>query len=314
LLHAAAHTGHLASVDLLLRRGLDVNTREKGDETYAMHWAAAAGHLDVVRRLADAGGDVVGHGDDHELEVIGWASCWDGCDDDAHRAIVELLVRRGARHHIFSAVAMNLTAEVRRIADADPTALGRRMSRNESHQLPLHFAVRMNRSEMVTLLLELGADPEAPDGSGVPAVAYAAAPNVDRPVIQALARRGTMDAFCALALGDEATAARLVAEAGGMIEPGALHLLAKRGDVQAVQWLIERGADPNARWSHWGAQVTPLHLAVMGGHSDVARVLLEAGANAAIRDSMHNGDARDWAEFFQRPAIVQMLAEYGARS
>ena len=83
LLHAAAHAGYLAAVDLLLRRGLDVNTREKGDNTYAMHWAAAAGHLDVVRRLADAGGDVVGHGDDHELEVIGWATCWQECDDDA---------------------------------------------------------------------------------------------------------------------------------------------------------------------------------------------------------------------------------------
>ena len=110
-------------VDLLLQRGLDVNTREKGDNTYAMHWAAAAGHLDVVRRLADAGGDVVGQGDDHELEVIGWATCWDGCDDDAHRAIADFLVSRGARHHIFSAIAMNLADEVRRIVAADPSAL-----------------------------------------------------------------------------------------------------------------------------------------------------------------------------------------------
>jgi hypothetical protein len=54
LLHHAASNGHLAAVDLLLRRGLDVNTREKGDNTYAMHWAAAAGHLEVVRRLAAA--------------------------------------------------------------------------------------------------------------------------------------------------------------------------------------------------------------------------------------------------------------------
>jgi ankyrin repeat protein len=53
LLHHAASTGHLAAVDLLLRRGLDVNTREKGDNSYAMHWSAAAGQLDVVRRLAD---------------------------------------------------------------------------------------------------------------------------------------------------------------------------------------------------------------------------------------------------------------------
>src|SRR6185503_16428472 len=96
LLHLAASAGHLEVVDLLLRRGLDVNTREKGDNSYAMHWAAAAGHLEVVRRLADAGGDVVGHGDDHALDVIGWASCWDGCDDSFHRAVVDLLLSRGA--------------------------------------------------------------------------------------------------------------------------------------------------------------------------------------------------------------------------
>src|SRR5690349_25081233 len=94
LLHAAAQNGRLEVVDLLLARGLDVNTREKGDNTYAMHWAAAAGHLDVVRRLADAGGDVVGHGDDHELEVIGWATGWEGCDDAAHRAIADFLLDR----------------------------------------------------------------------------------------------------------------------------------------------------------------------------------------------------------------------------
>src|SRR5688572_27310828 len=69
LLHTAAHSGQLAIVDELLQRGLDVNTRENGDNTYAMHWAAAAGRLDIVGRLADAGGDVVGHSDDHELEV-----------------------------------------------------------------------------------------------------------------------------------------------------------------------------------------------------------------------------------------------------
>lgn len=67
LLHHAARHGQLAVVNLLLERGLDPNTLEKGDDTSAMHWAAAAGHPDVVRRLADAGCDVIGHGDDHEL-------------------------------------------------------------------------------------------------------------------------------------------------------------------------------------------------------------------------------------------------------
>ena len=174
LLHLAAFAGHLPAVDLLLARGLDVNVREKGDNTYPMHWAAAAAHLDVVRRLANAGGDVVGHGDDHELEVIGWATAWDGGDDDAHRAVAEFLVSRGARHHIFSAIAVNSAQEVRRIVAADPASLDKRMSRNENHQRPLHFAARMNRPEMVALLLELGADPTATDGSGATPLHFAA--------------------------------------------------------------------------------------------------------------------------------------------
>lgn len=304
LLHLAAFAGHLASVDLLLRRGLDVNAREKGDNTYAMHWAAAAGHLEVVRRLADAGGDVVGHGDDHAMEVIGWASCWDGCDDAAHRAIVDFLLSRGARHHIFSAVAMSLADEVRRIVAGDPSALARTLSRNEDYQLPLHFAVRMHRPQMVALLLELGADPLGTDGSGYPAAAYATAPGIDRSAMELIRVRGTMDLFTALALADWDAAERLFVDGAS---DGVLHLMAKRGDVSAVQWLLDHGADPNARWSHWDAEVTPLHLAALGGHAEVVPMLLAAGADPTIRDSKHDSSAVGWAEFFRRAEIVQIL-------
>ncbi|MBV8841566.1 MAG: ankyrin repeat domain-containing protein, partial [Bryobacterales bacterium] len=268
LLHTAAHNGQLAAVDLLLKRGLDVNTREKGDNTYAMHWAATAGHLDVVKRLTDAGGDVVGHGDDHDLEVIGWAIGWDGCDDPAHRAVADFLSSRGARHHIFSAIAADLPNEVRRIVIEDPRVLSRRMSRNENHQTPLHYAVQRKRKEIVALLLELGADPLAVDGSGFPAAVYATEPDVDRPVMERIrtmlaaelesAWRGhrdsrieMMDLVAALALGDWELAARLVREHRELMNRGALHMMAKRNDVTAAKWLLDQGADQNARWAHW---------------------------------------------------------------
>jgi ankyrin repeat protein len=323
LLHTAAHNGRLAAVDLLLERGLDVNNREKGDNTYAMHWAAAAGHLDVVRRLADAGGDVVGHGDDHELEVIGWATCW---DDAGHRAVVDFLVSRGARHHIFSAVAMNLADEVRRIVSADPSALNRRQSRNENHRTPLHFAVLNNRQEMISLLLELGADPLAVDGLGQSVAVYATAPDTDRQVMEEIRamtsaeltsavrghrspRSGAMDLVALLALRDWETATQLLRENPGLIGPsgGVLHLMAKRNDAAAVKWLLARGADANGRWAHWDAEVTPLHLAAAQGHAQIVSLLLRAGADPSIRDSKHNSDVTGWAEHFKRPEIVEIL-------
>lgn len=300
LLHVAAHQGQRAAVELLLGRGLDVNVRDEGDNAYPMHWAAAEGHLEVVRLLADAGGDVVGRADDHELEVIGWATCW--ATDANQRAIADLLVSLGARHHIFSAIALDLPGEVRRIVSADPAALTKPMSRNENFQLPLHFAVRKNRREIVALLLELGADPRATDGEGVSASVYAADPGVDRAVIETLTLHGGLDLFGALALGDEGTAAGLLRADPSLIEDGGpLHLVAKRGDAEAVRWLLEHGADPNARWSHWDAEVTPLHLAAAQGHVDVVRLLLAAGADPSIRDSKHDGDAKGWAEHGRVP-------------
>jgi ankyrin repeat protein len=314
LLHLAAAGGHLPAVDLLLKRGLDVNIREGGDNTYPIHWAATGGHLDVVRYLAEAGGDIVGHGDDHAFEVIGWATCF----DQSHPEVAEFLVSRGARHHIFSAIALDLGDEVRRIVAADPSSLNRRLSRNESNQLPLHFAIRKNRAAIVSLLLDLGADPLAVDGAGNTPAIYASDSQVDRRVMEAIhrmtsaeldsAERGhrpangsVMDLVAALSLGDWDTAGRLVDGNPRLLEPtrGVLHVLAKRNDAAALHWVLDRNANPNGLWTHWDADVTPLHLAVLAGHPAIVKILIERGANPRIRDTMHDSDAFGWAGFFR---------------
>jgi hypothetical protein len=220
---------------------------------------------------------------------------------------------------------MDLADEVRRIVTADPSALNQRQSRNENHRTPLHFAVARNRPHMVELLLKLGADPLAVDGSGMPVAMYATGLEIDLPVMQrihemtlgemdsaARGRRplnvGLLDLVAAAALRDWNTASQLASANRALIDKGgALHLLSKRGDATAVAWLLDHGANPNALWAHGDAEVTPLHLAAAQGHADIVRLLLDAGADPRIRDTKHDGDAFGWAEFFKKPEIVQLL-------
>jgi uncharacterized glyoxalase superfamily protein PhnB len=178
-LHQAARQGDLATVRRLLGEGANPNARETGDNTYPLHWAAARGHTDIARALLDAGGDVHGTGDVHELDVIGWATVFHeparegGGMDDARRELVALLLERGASHHVFSAMAMGDLDLIREVARQDPPALARRMSRFERGMTPLHFALDRNRHDMLDLLISLGADLEAQDLGGRTALAVA---------------------------------------------------------------------------------------------------------------------------------------------
>ena len=55
---AAARSGSVPTVRLLLARGVDVNAAETFQKTTALMWAAAEGHIEVVDLLIEAGADV----------------------------------------------------------------------------------------------------------------------------------------------------------------------------------------------------------------------------------------------------------------
>ena len=122
-----------------------------------------------------------------------------------------------------------------------------------------------------------------------------------------------MDLLAAVTLRDWETAAAIhTANPTVIAHGGALHLLAKRSDATGVKWLLEHGANVNALWPHWDAEVTALHLAALSGATDVARVLIDAGADPRIHDRKHDSDALGWAMFFHRPEIVRLLQPSGS--
>ena len=165
---------HPAVVQLLLEHGADPNARQESDNALPLHFAAGGGPLESVRLLLDAGSDVQGEGDDHRMDVIGWATLF----AEARRDVVDLLVERGARHHIFTAVALGDHALIRRLVAEQPDALRRRLSHNEQEQSVLHYVIAPadglvgglfrtgEHYRTLELLVELGADLEAKDARG----------------------------------------------------------------------------------------------------------------------------------------------------
>jgi ankyrin repeat protein len=163
-LHSSAQAGRAEVVRVLLQHGADANAREAGDNTSPLHWAAAAGNVESVRALLDAGSDVDGVGDLHEMGAIGWATEWREPGEGTHH-VVTLLLERGARHHIFSAIAVGDVDLVRRVA-AQPGALARRRSRFEESETPLHCAMSRGRLDLMDVLIQAGADVDAKDARG----------------------------------------------------------------------------------------------------------------------------------------------------
>lgn len=65
-----------------------------------------------------------------------------------------------------------------------------------------------------------------------------------------------------------------------------------QGWLDVARWFLERGVDPNAAW-HDG--MTGLHRAIEHSNADIVSLVLEHGADRALRDKNVQRDGDDWA-------------------
>ena len=93
----------------------------------------------------------------------------------------------------------------------------------------------------------------------------------------------------------------------------ALHLAVSKKNVDAVRWLIARGVDVDAKRRMWDCNHTALHMTTENGAIDIARILLEAGADPDIRDDKYNATTLGWADFFGRDDFATLIREKGGR-
>jgi ankyrin repeat protein len=313
-LHVAAWRNHGDCVRLLLERGANPRIRDFGDNAYALHFAAEAADFDVVEALVEAGSDVVGAGDDHQLEVIGWATCFRRVRED----VANYLLRRGAKLNLWSAIALGRVDDVRHILEDNPALIRAGMSRSEHHRTPLHHAAMKNRPAIVRLLIGLGADVNAPDAAGTTPVAAAAQAKADNSIIAMLTEAGAkLDFIAALNLGRFDLAEAMLREDPGRVgrdgrDTIALHLATSGKNVDAVRWLISHGVDVNAKRKLWDCNHTALHIVAAEGGLEIARLLLDAGADPSIRDDTYNSTVLGWAEYCGQPEIADLVRQHMA--
>lgn len=174
-LHCATGRNRHDCLRLLIARGANLELRDFPDNATALHVAAAVGDLDTVRLLVEGGADVVGVGDDYEVGVLGWATCF-----HAVRAeIVAYLLDRGAPLTLWTAIALDRAdgrdtialhlAVNRRKHDVIAWLIGHGVAIDakrpmwDCNHTALHMTVENNEIGIARTLLDAGADPNMRD-------------------------------------------------------------------------------------------------------------------------------------------------------
>jgi ankyrin repeat protein len=157
--------------------------------------------------------------------------------------------------------------------------------KSDSDLTPLMLAAGpVDAEAKVRLLLSRGADPRARTKSGTDALIIAASYRGNSAVLKRL-----LDAGAEPNLPKDSK-----------LKNSALDFASMSGDLDAVNLLLVRGADPNAG--------TPLSHAITFGHTDVVEALINAGAETGLVEST-GVNLLHWATITNRPGAIPLLAK-----
>ena len=297
----AAREGDIGTARLLLEKGVDVN-ESSSDGATPLLTATARGHVDFALFLLEHGalpeGNVAeaGYTPLHwavtsfetapmtypGIELPGeWAAMGGIPDRSAKLTLITALIERGAD--------VNARTTKRLLHQAAPGAT--RLSSPGSGVTPFLAAAASADAEVMRLLVAHGADPLAASTNNETAMMLAAASDKDVSILLDETRRLEVVRL-ALELGVDLEAA----ETGRGRR--ALHLAARNGLHDIIAFLVEHGADLNAK-------TNPIW---MPGYGDSERFIEPQTPLGLVEGTLDGG------LHFRRPATVEFLLTLGAKS
>ncbi|HEY6360165.1 MAG TPA: ankyrin repeat domain-containing protein [Vicinamibacterales bacterium] len=317
-------SGHEAVVRTLLERGADPNIRDEGDHAFPIHFAAERGDLAVVTLLIEHGADPIGGDTTHELDVLGWAVCFDSA---MHVDVARYLLAHGARHTLFSAVAMGESDVISGLAAAGAD-LHQRMDRTNRRRTPLHLAVVKKQVAALVALIDLGADLDLEDAVGLTPLDQAALDG-EHEMVRLLIDAGAALALpAAIALERSDQIERLVRENPEALSPTNNRQWARllvhassRASGRVIETLLRtimrhrsglsivNMQDDQETAVDGASGYTPLHAAAFHGNDDAVAVLLKHGANPRTRDGKYCATPAGWAAHAGHMATANLILD-----
>ena len=307
-LRTALHFGvrYEPVVRVLLGRGANPNIRDEGDNAFPLHFAAERGDLAVIRLLVEHGAETVaGEVDDHELDIIGWATAFSYLE--INREVVNYLLAHGARHTMFSAVAMGEVGIIRERAAEVPADVNKAMDRTNHRRRPVHLAVVKKQPSALQALLDLGADIEGTDAAGLTALDQAALDGESAMAEMLLDRGARLTIPAAILFNRTEALDVLLREEPGCLAPGGrfdtlIVRAAAHGSAEMIEALIRLGAsvhvtDATETSIDQTTGYTALHAAAWDGNVAAAAVLLKHGADPRAREGKYCATPAGWANY-----------------
>jgi ankyrin len=322
---AAVRSADAPAVRALLQKKVDVNAAE-GDGATALLWASYRDDVEIADLLLRAGAKVDAAND------LGATPLWNACVNGS-AAMAGRLLQSGADPN--RALLLGETPLMAASRSGNPAVVEQLLEKGANAnaraargQTALMWAVAQKHAGVVKALLARGADLHARSDvwTQVMAVFPHGLPDYNR----AIPHGGDTALLFAARVGDLESAKLLVAAGANVNDAdawgvSAMVLAAHSGFAELVEFLLDKGADPNSDAAGFAA----LHEAIMRRDERIVAALLAHGANANARLrtwTPTRRSSRDWnfepplvgatpfwlAARFAQPDVMRLLLKHGA--